>query len=276
MEQVIFTCLTSDMACEWFHLKDFVRAFNDIHGTSYSLSKCLDVYGMDNKQPAQAVKRPEVLLESDGEAPIVIERKAVVWPDDYLRYHSKEHLLYDRVANLPGAGFNDSTYELTFHADDLKGKLKSNVKGIARQIVEEVVSNFDMAKSARGIGGRTPRRWGFRPLAPYEIDGLHPTHGIRADVRLAEFNHSRETELEGFAERFCREANKAGKKYDEYPNCLKLLVVQFVGEGSSLMDEDIIEIIKTARIPNEIDQVWLTGREWTSLDDYELAWERVR
>ena len=69
---------------------------------------------------------------------------------------------------------------------------------------------------------------------------------------------------------------KAGKKYDEYPNCQKLLVVQFFGESDSVTDEDIIEIIKAEQIPNQIDQVWLTGGEWVGLDDYEFAWERVR
>ena len=265
------------MACEWFHLKDFVTACNDIHGASYRRSKCLDVYGMDNEQPAPTPKRPEVLLESDGEVPIVIERKAVVWPADFQRDHSKEHLLHDRVANFLGERFNDSTYELAFYADDLKGKLKLTVEDIARQIVEGVVSNIDNAKSTRGISFRNPIRWRFRPLSPYEIDEPHPPHGIRADVWLSSLgSQNRDTELEGFAKRFCREANKAGEKYDEYPYCQKLLVVQFFGESYSVMDEDIIEIIEAARIPNQIDQVWLTGRKWTSLDDYELAWERVR
>ena len=147
-----------------------------------------------------------------------------------------------------------------------------------------IVSNIGKAKSPGGIGSRKPIRWGFRPLAPYEMDERNPANGIRSLVSLSsscdleppEFRQSKETALAGFAERFDREANKAGKKYDEYPNCQRLLVVQFFGESDSVMDEEIIEIVKAARIPNQIDQVWLTGREWVSLDDYELAWERVR
>ena len=92
MEQVIFSCLTPGGSCEWFHIRDFVNTFNAIHRTSYVRSQCLDVYGEDNQQPAQTPKRPEVLLECEGEVPIVIERKAVVWPSDFQRNHSKEQV----------------------------------------------------------------------------------------------------------------------------------------------------------------------------------------
>ena len=134
------------------------------------------------------------------------------------------------------------------------------------------------------MGSRKPIRWRFRPLEPYEIEEPNPGNGVRSSVILwsswdlgpVESRHNRKTALEGFAERFGREANKAGKKYDEYPNCQKLLVVQFFGESDSVTDEDIIEIIKAAQIPNQIDQVWLTGGGWVGLDDYEFAWKRVR
>ena len=205
------------------------------HGTAYTRSKCLDSYGPGNKQPAQARKRPEVLLEADGEDPIVIERKAVVWPSDFQRDHSKEHDLPNRVANVLGEEFNDFTYQLAFHADDLRGKRKGQVDGFGDQIARLISTNIGKAKSPGGMGSRKPIRWRFRPLEPYEIDEPNPGNGVRSSVNLwsswdlgpVESRHNRKTVLEGFAERFDREANKAGKKYDEYPNCQKLLVVQF-------------------------------------------------
>ena len=121
-------------------------------------------------------------------------------------------------------------------------------------------------------------------MTPYEIDEPIKANGIRSlvnveskwDLELTEFRQNREIALAGFAERFGREADRAGQKYGEYANCEKLLVVQFFGESDSVIDEEIVEIIKESQVPNQIDQVWLTGREWVSADDYELAWERVR
>ena len=286
MERVIFSCLTPGGECEWFHIKDFVTAFNATHGTSYYRSKCLDVYGKDQRQPAQASKRPEVLIESDvdREVPIVIERKAVIWPIDFQRDHSKEHILPDRVVADLWERFSDSTYELAFHADDLKGKKKRQVEGFGKQISNQIVANVQAAKSPNGIGGRSPIRWRFRPLAPYEIDEPDQPNGFRINISLSSswdlepmnLRRGRETVVAGFSERFEREANRAGEKYGEYADCQKLLVVQFFGEQEFVMDKDIIKIIKESRVPNQIDQVWLTGREWVSLDEYELAWERVR
>ena len=284
MELLIFNCLTPGGICEWFHLKDFVKTFNDIYSTSYSRSKCLDVYGPDNKQPAQAPKRPEVLLESDGEVPIVIERKAVVWPSTFQRDHSKEHELLNSVAETLGEQFGDSAYELTFYADDLKGLRKAQVEEYAKRIARLIVSNSDRSKSARGISARSPVRWAFRPLAPHELDESDQASGIRSHVESPspwnleplEFQQSSETALAGFAERFDREARKAGRKFDEHTDCKKLLVVQFFGDGDYVTDEEVISMIKAAQLPKQIDQVWLTGREPVSLDDHDLAWERVR
>ena len=283
MEQVIFTCLTPEGTCEWVHLRDFVGHFNAISGKTYRLLKCLDVYGRGNKQPAQAEKRPEVLLEASKGDRVVIERKDVVWPNTFERDHRKEHDLLNGIATALDEQFNDTTYELAFFADDVKGKKKRQVKGFAEEIAQHIVSNGDRAKSSRGTGSRSPVRWVFRPMTPDEIDEPSPTTGIRSsvtvssgDAELRESIQKRAAALEGFAQRFDREANRAAKKFEAYTNDLKLLVVQFFGEGDYAKDEDIVEIIHAAQLPNQIDQVWLTGREWVSIDDYELAWERVR
>ena len=283
MEEVIFTCLTPGGDCEWFYLQDFVSAFNAINGTSYDRSKCIDVYGLDNKQPAKAPKRPEVMIEAKGEPSIVIERKAVVWPATFQRDHSKEHYLHSRITGLLGENFRDSLYQLELYAEDLKGKNLRQVEGFAKQIAQHIGSSCERAKSVRGIRGRQPVRWAFRPLGRFEIDQPSPSTGFQSSViergwdsEPRDHSNSRARALEGFAERLDREVNRASRKFDEYADCQKLVVVQFFGESDSVMDEDIIEIARAVRLPKQIDQVWLTGRDWVSLDEDELVWERVR
>ena len=284
MEQVIFGCLVPSGHCEWFHLRDFVVKFNAICGTSYVRSACLDVYGEENQHPGQTPKRPELLLECEGEVPIVIERKAVVWPSTHQRDHSKEHQLLDDVANSVREAFSDKLYELSFLETDLKAKSQKQVREFAKQISDLIVSNCDMAKSPTGIGGRSPVRWGFRPLASHEIDESLESTGFCSQVHVSsswdvnpeEFGLHREAALKGFADRFDREANKSAPKFDDFADCKKLFVAQFFGDRDSVTDEDIVGIINASQLPKQIDEVWLTGREWVSLDDYELTWERVR
>ena len=73
-------------------------------------------------KPARAPKRPEIMIEAEGERPIVIERKAVVWPPKFQRDHSKEHYLPEQVTNLLGDNFRDSVYQLEFCSEDLREK----------------------------------------------------------------------------------------------------------------------------------------------------------
>ena len=159
MEEVIFSCLVPSGHCEWFHLRDFVVKFNAINGTSYVRSECLDVYGGENQHPGQTPKRPEVLLESDGEIPLVIERKAVVWPSKHQSDHSKEHQLLKDVDDAVREDFSDNLYQLSVWEIDLKGKNRKQVREFAKQISGLIVSNCGMAKSPTGIGSRSPVRW---------------------------------------------------------------------------------------------------------------------
>ena len=284
MEEVIFTCLVPGGHCEWFHLRDFVVKFNAINGTSYVRSACLDVYGEENQHAGQIPKRPELLLECEGEVPLVIERKAVVWPSTHQRDHSKEHQLLDDVADVVREEFSDKLYELSFRETDLEDKSQKQVREFAGQIGGLVVPNAGTAKSPGGIGGHPPIRWGFRPLAPHEIDEPNCVPGICSRVNISsswdlnadEFRLRREDALKGFTERFHREANKAAPKFDDFTECKKLFVVQCFGERDAVNDEDIVGIIKESQLPKQIDEVWLTGREWVSLEDYELVWGQVR
>ncbi len=278
MEQVIFSCLVPSGHCEWFHLRDFVASFNAMNGTSYTWSACLDVYGEGDQNPDQTPKRPELLLECEGEAPVVIERKSVVWPRMHQRDHSKEHQLLGDVANIVREQVNDGLYQLSFYEADLEGKSRKQVRAFAKQISSLIVANHAAAKSPRGIGSQVPLRWGFRPLASHEIDKPHQGVGFCSCVHVSsswdldpeEFRLRREAALEGFADRFDREANKAAPKFDDFADCKRLFVVQFFGEDDTVTDEDIVGIIKASELPQQIDEVWLTGREWVSLEDYEL------
>ena len=284
MEQAIFSCLVPSGHCEWFHLRDFVDKLNDINGTSYVRSACLDVHGEENQNTGQTPKRPELLLQCEGQPQLVIERKAVVWPSTHQRDHSKEHQLLSDVAEVLREEFSDQLYELSFCEIDLKGKSQKQVRAFAKQIGDHIASNYDDAKSPRGIGCQVPIRWGFRPLGWHEIDEPHEGVGIRSFVHgfssrglyLEGFGLRREAALKGFADRFEREAHKSAPKFDDFADCKRLFVVQFFGEGYAVTDEDIVGIIRASQLPHQIDEVWLTGRQWVSWKDYELAWDRVR
>lgn len=279
---MIFSCFPPEGKCEWDYLRDFVAQFNAIYGTAYTRSKCLDVENSTGKEP-------ELLLEAPGERKsVVIERKSVVWPRNYFSDHHNEHYLFDHFMSklyLHGNPFKDSVYHLIFSAEDLKGKGKKEVNSYAEQIAHVVLSYQPNAKSRRGIRSHEPIPWRFCPLSPQERDETVPETGIDyLAYDPFEMPGSSETfqRIEmaraGYAQEFERLSEDAAKKFAKYADCvyMKLLLVQFYGDGLSVPDEAVTEIIQSAQLPEMIDQVWLAHQKWVSLNDYEIAWELVR
>ena len=277
---MIFSCFPPNIECEWADIRFFVDRYNNTFKKTYRRSKCLDKTGEHGKQP-------ELLLEAPGEVPIVIERKSVVWPSDHLRGHRNEHNLHDfflnRVRSL-GDPFTDSVYQLTVSAKSLRRKSKKEVQGFAEQIADKTLLDQFTAKSPSGIFNQQPIPWRFRPLSPQEKDETVPDTGIGLIVRedLVSFEQSEilqgtETAKAGYAKEFERLAKAAAEKFAKYSDCERLLLVQFYGDSSVWLDvEETIEIIKSAQLPEMIDQVWLAGQEWVSESDYEISWEHVR
>lgn len=277
---MIFSCFPPQEKCEWYHLREFVDSYNSSFGKAYIRTACLDVEERNEKEP-------ELLLKAPGETRIVIERKSIVWPEEYLSDHSNEHELYRQFLKrirLHGNPFKDSANQLTVSAMSLKGKNKKEVKRFAEQIADIVLSDHVTAKSSRGIGSREPIIWRFRPLSRGERDESVPKSGISIVVyeeleapEPSEIRQRVEAAKAGYASEFLRLAQRAAEKFVKYSHCQKLFLVQFCGDDSGwVQDEDIVEIVKSAPLPKMIDQVWVACPEWISEYEHKVTWEHIR
>ena len=154
----------------------------------------------------------------------------------------------------------------------------------AAEIADVVLSNPANAKTTRGVGNQNPVPWHFRALSAQERDETVPETGIGIEVleeeKLSESSDIRkriEEEKSGYAKEFERWANSAAEKFAQYAHCRKLFLVQFFGDSSVwLGGEEIVEIIKSAHLPELIDAIWVARQDWVSLDDYEVAWDHIR
>ena len=172
---MVFWCFPPTIKCEWSDLRSFVDQYNATYGTSYTRKACLDVEIRDRRAP-------ELLLESPGKIPVVIERKSVVWPSDYMSSHRNEHRLFEEVPRALADAFEDGAYKLTVRADYLKGKSRTDVRNLVDQITHEVLSDRTSARMRCGIRGSGPIPWSFRPLGSYDLDGSEPTTTIGVSV----------------------------------------------------------------------------------------------
>ena len=275
---MVFCCFPTSTKCEWANLRGFVAQYNETNGKTYSRGACLDVEERRSRQP-------ELLLVADGENSIVIEHKSIVWPPAYFSDHHNEHLLGKLVSSSVGDLFRDSVYEFEFYEGSLKSKRKREVEEIAEQIACIVASNETQARTQVGLSSRKPILWRFHRLSPFEVEEAGGRNGIVTTVSsgtwsdgLADFlNRDDEEAKAGYSEQLELAAANASEKFNEYSYCLKFLLVQFHGDSSfTLDDDDMVEIIQSANLPEMIDGVWVARQHWVSQDEYELIWEHVR
>ncbi|KXB07064.1 hypothetical protein AKJ51_02145 [candidate division MSBL1 archaeon SCGC-AAA382A20] len=130
-------CLNSK--CEWRFIKGFVDLYNREYGTEYSRKVCPDVQIRDNKQP-------EVILE-DGTTgkEIVIERKTVVWPVNYIENHVHWHQKAEEKAR------RGDYYEESFQEEFTLEARHKALKGFSEQLksaLESVPDKFASYKHA--------------------------------------------------------------------------------------------------------------------------------
>jgi hypothetical protein len=263
---MIFSCYPPSSKCEWSIIYRFVEEFNSLNGTSYKLSKCLDVEYRESKQP-------EVLLKSIGHIPMVVERKTVVWPKNYFSDHMNFHYFFEKVIKMINSLFQDKVYKLKIIERSIKNKKKNEINDIADKIARKIKINIDKAKSPLGIKDKEPIPWNFHQLSPHEIEDNYPKKGI-VFFQIKEFNINDANAKRGFAEEFKKVIDSTAKKFKSYKKYLKVLLVQFHGEDSFPVDEEIV--IHEAKLPELIDQIWIAEPDWINEYDYMITWKLVR
>ena len=267
---MVFDCLIPQCKHEWPRLRSFVSQYNTANGASYSLVKCLDI---ENRN----VQEPEVLLVSEGLPPLVTERKSVVWPSDHGQRHSTYHYIFDCVGNSTGGLFADAPYELQIY-ETLEHKTKGDVKKIANNICDAILVNFEQAKSNAGISRSKPVSWSLRLLEPWEVDFDEPSTGLRIQVRSpAESRYTHAEARVGYEMEMWRALDSAANKFSKYDHCIRVLLMQFFGQFDLLqIDSELTQLVKSAIVPENIDEVWVADYDWVDLDEFEIIWNRIR
>ncbi len=260
-----------DGKCEWMKgLKYFAIQFNNIYGKEYNLSKCLDVSNRTTKQP-------EVLLQALGAQPMVIECKKIVYPDDYYKNHRHFHLFLKYfqevyVENLMPKLPQD-IYELSINEKFLYQNSEKKLSIISCQIVHYILNHIEEFYAKKEIYFNEPIPWHFHRIPEIDRD-----QDYISGLRLSGFpktwllsNTLAEPEI---ADKLASHLSSTDKKFQEYADCLKILIIEICGDIVSIPTLDVIvAIIKNANIPSSIDQIWLADPEDES--ESVIAYHRV-
>lgn len=297
---MLFSCIPETGGCEWVNLEVFVSQLNSELGTNYVRTACLDVEERNKK-------KPEILLEAPGSPPLVVESKVVAWPKDYCRQHSNFHAFVNHFANSLrrfSTGFNSAPFKLSIHEDSLDGMGLRQVRNLADDLARQVHEREDEAKGRRGARGSQPINWHFGPRNPEEWGEPASSRAIMVETQgswepdwgsedfeitdqesllqlVDAWNQAEQMKrlsaIEGFSGRLERAIESAKRKFEQFDGHKRLLLVSFVGDSSSgVLDEDLSELVDAAKLPAEIDEVWVAYHAWISEWDYKYAWKRMR
>jgi hypothetical protein len=266
----MFTHYSKPDGCEWRRggLNDFVAHYNGLNGSEYTLTACLDVVRISGDSP----KEPEVLLtDPTSGRTMVIERKSVVSPPDYLLQHELGHRFVNRLGEMVGASFRDAGYALTINAEEFRKLSAKQVAKAANEIGRELAR---MTPADLPVRGERPIRWVFGRDHLGDEDGRVGISLMEQTRWSSSFDDPKRDEaLAHLPAQLQGELNAAGEKFARYSHCSKIVLLDFYGED--LDEDDVPPAFSQIVVPANLDEVWRTVREWASADDYEAGYDRL-
>ncbi|SNT13800.1 hypothetical protein SAMN05421770_104338 [Granulicella rosea] len=265
----MFTHFEQPGKCEWLGggLNGFVDHLNRVYGTAYALTRCLDVVQISGVTS----KEPEVLLtDSENEQQMVIERKSVVWPPNYLHRHQLEHDFANTVWQHTRGSYRDATYELSLNSREFDQLDRKQIHDIANQIAAAMAR---VTPEQLPIRSRTPLRWSFRKVPEGEQENQSPGIIVSHQQSLSFDDPDDDSARAGTTSQIQSQLEAAAAKFNNYSECRRVVLLDFY--GTEIGEDEIPELFKDVTIPNEIDVVWRTVRDWTSEDTYDIGYDQL-
>lgn len=270
---MVFFAPPLNSKCEWRDLQGFIRQYSAENGLELVDKICLDV---ENRSKVE----PELLLKYSTGKIVVIERKSIVWPENFLSEEANGWLLANELEAKIGKHFADQAYELHLSASALRGKSKKQVRTIADLMVGKIIPYLEVATSEGGLGSKEPFPWWLGQACDFDDDPTTPKQGIGviiSDSADRFYDRKlREAAKVEYESRFQKAAISAAKKLAQYPDAVKIFVVQFHGYSDLIFRDDLLNMIKLSTLPSEIDEIWYADEEPISEYECRVIWVRGR
>ncbi|TET44164.1 hypothetical protein E3J62_11110 [candidate division TA06 bacterium] len=211
---------------------------------------------------------------------MVIERKILVWPPDYVRRHNLEHEFSDLFISLVKGAFEEDLYALEVSTKYLCGD-KQGVKDMARQIADKVLESVRHVCSSKDISARCPLPWRFGRLPDFLRDESTPDKGVGVyflgppdlfEVDSIERSQARD----GLSRQLQEVLVQVESKFGAYDDSLRVLILEVYGNNTCLSDSDVEDAICKAALPPCVSQIWLAYPEYIGEWDWRVAYRRVK
>lgn len=265
------SCLPSQNKCEWSEIKFFVDHYNSMHGSAYRREACLDVQTRDCAQP-------EMLCRDDNSGDeIVIERKLLVWPLDYVERHKNEHDLFERTLALLSTDVRAQPFTLRFTTVPHVRKIEKRTL-LASKWAEALQSTAISLMPGQYMSSSIPFPWALYKEFAGERDEDEPMLGFkivwisRLPPELSD-PLSLPTKLIDTLHQYYASCER---KFASFESTKKVLLLQWIpsSNGSELCATWWLELFRTYPPPPCIDEIWSALNYGEDQWAYSAVYER--
>src|SRR5258706_4888652 len=210
-------CLPESGGCERQRTDPFVDHLNRVEGRVYRHDRCLD--RIDRTRP-----QPEALyIEDASNAKLVIERKSIVWPSDYVVRHKSEHDVVDLIREGLRDLTGDEPYRLVIE-QGLRGS-PNDLERLAAALIESIRSKSSALHAGRGVSSQpSGLRWTmYRENAAQRDFNDEPPTGFLVEIIFADVNVP--SDDAGLLTEIGRHLDSSAVKFSGYPDARRVLVL---------------------------------------------------
>lgn len=262
-------CLPDSGACERRFTEPFVESLNGLDSSSFVHKACLDREIRDRPQPeALYVDRITGLR-------LVIERKTVAWPKDYIELHQADHYLVTQLLLLLDPLVKDGYFLLELSQAATKKRL--SLAQIAKEIATQINAKVSRLTSGGIVAGVTEKMawrareqrlqerglWSSGPglVAQWSSDdGLPPLPEALPDQLLFELR---------------RLLQSAEAKFADYMDDRRILLLDPVGELQHTPAEWWEAVFLRVGVPAAIGSIWTASEDEIEFGAWNWSFDRV-
>ena len=258
------TCLPESGGCERQRTDSFVSYLNELENSHFSHDRCLDRIFRNSPQPEA------LYIETGFAKSLVIERKSVVWPTDYVVLHKNDHF----VASLLIEGLRDLTANLPYGIRLEAGASSrgSDLTVFASQIVNSVREGFSGVERGETIGSTiSGRKWRFFQEDPsWRKEDGEPEYGLVVRWYSDETRDQVSDPTVKLLADVSRLFDSCVRKFQNYLSARRILLVEQYGGLQYLGKLFWMHLFETLPPPLEISEIWRGGRDW--ITDLKEDW----
>lgn len=219
-ETTPMACLPNPGKCEWVELKHFIAHYNETRSSDYQHECCLDL--------KSSQKSPEVICRSSDDKSLVVERKNLVWPLDYVQRHKAEHFLWDAILVHLRVVCSDGPYLLSIAPPSIVAE--SKLSELAAQIADAVKRVISPMRSGEKIEFVMPCQGVFQKQIDTERDFDEPPSGLMilsSTPKYQELTDPGHTP-DAFIEKVLDYFSACEGKFSAYGSSIRVLLLNFI------------------------------------------------